>query len=169
MKQLQWRWVLLILIVACSLAWAISLPKTKEWKGQVSTKVRELSQDSLPEFHVSAGDTVVPVTQGTYCWGNRGCADYAWGKMMTRGLEPTAVEAGKEIHISLEDVPVPLDLIAQQFLDNNTYETVTLADGVFKAPTAPGVYHYGVSAYWKTEDGKYSKGDSSVVFVIEVK
>ncbi|AZN39879.1 hypothetical protein [Paenibacillus albus] len=172
MKKLQWRWILLILVFAGSLAWVLSLPNTKEWKGQVSSKVRELSQDTLPEFHVTAGDTEdseIPVTQSTYCWGNRGCADYAWGKMMTRGIEPTSVEAGANIHIRLEDVPVPSELIAQKFLDDNTYETVTLVDGVFKAPSSAGVYHYGVSAYWKTEDGKYSKGDSSVVFVIEVK
>ncbi|REE70473.1 hypothetical protein A8990_13027 [Paenibacillus taihuensis] len=166
---LQWRWGLLLLVVAGSIGWVLSLPNPREWKTQVSSKVRELAQDSLPVFVVTTGETVIPVTQSTYCWGNRGCADYAWGKMMTKQIEPTIVEAGSTIHIGLEDVAAPSILNAQQFLDDNGYEIVKLADGAFKAPTARGVYHYGISAYWKTDDGKYSKGDSSVVFVIEVK
>lgn len=168
-KLPHWRWGLLLLVVAGSIAWVMSLPNPKEWKTHVGEKVRELSQDSLPEFVVTAGETVVPVTQSTYCWGNRGCADYAWGKMMTRGIEPTVVEAGSTIHIGLKDVSAPSSMNVQRFLDANSYETVKLVDGAFQAPSTRGVYHYGISAYWKTSDGKYSKGDSSVVFVIEVK
>ncbi|WP_158442600.1 hypothetical protein [Paenibacillus sabinae] len=38
----------------------------------------------------------------------------------------------------------------------------------FTAPHEAGIYYYGVSAFWKTEDGLYSTGDTSSVFKIEV-
>lgn len=45
----------------------------------------------------------------------------------------------------------------------------SLKEDRFNAPKEPGVYYYGISAFWTRADGKSTEGDTSVVFSIEVK
>lgn len=45
---------------------------------------------------------------------------------------------------------------------------VPLNDGYFKALKEKGEYYYVISAYWESDDGKSSNGDTSSVFVIAV-
>jgi hypothetical protein len=117
---------------------------------------------------VVSENTVIPITQSSYCWGKLGCADYVGGKPMLKGKTPTIVTAESNIKISFDYKPAPSQLNVQQFKNDKTVE-VPLKDGYFNAPIEKGVYYYGISAYWKTDDGKYSEGDTSSVFAIEIK
>ncbi len=56
----------------------------------------------------------------------------------------------------------------QQFIDDETLQ-IPLKNGSFNAPKERGTYYYGVSALWIIDDGKFSLGDTSAVFVIEVR
>jgi hypothetical protein len=125
------------------------------------------SEKTLPIPIVFSEKTEIPVTQSSYCWGKLGCADYAGGKTMLKGKTPTVVTPEANIKISFDYKPGPTQLNVQQFQDDKIVE-VPLKDGYFNAPKEKGIYYYGLSAYWKTDDGKYSKGDTSSVFVIEV-
>jgi hypothetical protein len=127
-----------------------------------------ITKEVPPLPKVVSVNTEVPVSQSSYCWGKLGCADYADGKSMLRGKKPTVVAHEASIKISFDYKPGPTELNVQQFLDNNSIQ-VPLKDGYIIAPKENGVYYYGISAFWKTADGKFSEGDTSSVFVIEVK
>ncbi|EFM11956.1 hypothetical protein PaecuDRAFT_1564 [Paenibacillus curdlanolyticus YK9] len=127
-----------------------------------------LDDKIVPAPTIVAGTSIIPSTQSTYCWGKLGCADYVGGKAMVEGKTPFAVKPESEIHISFEYDPAPSQVSVYQYKDDKTAD-VPLNEGRFRVPADKGVYYYGVSAYWTTEDGKYSKGDTSSVFVIEVK
>lgn len=122
---------------------------------------------SPPLPSVTSGQTQIPVTQSSYCWGKLGCADYSGGKSMVEGKTPTIVTPEAKISISFEYKPAPTMVSVQEFQDDKSVE-IPLIDGFFNAPKEKGIYYYGISAFWTTDDGKYSKGDTSSVFVIEV-
>ncbi len=126
------------------------------------------SEKTPPVPKVVSEKTHIPVTQSSYCWGKLGCADYAGGKTMLRDKIPTVVAPGSNIKVSFDYKPAPTQVAVQQFQDEQTVD-VPLKDGSFKAPKEKGVYYYGLSAYWTTDNGKYSRGDTSSVFVIEVR
>lgn len=128
----------------------------------------EMNKKALPLPKVISGNTKVPVSQSSYCWGNLGCADYVGGKSMLKGKTPTVVTPEAKMKISFDYKPGPTEINVQQFQDNKTSE-VPIKDGYIIAPKENGVYYYGISAFWKTDDGKFSKGDTSSVFIIEVK
>lgn len=86
---------------------------------------------------------------------------------MLEGKTPTVVAPESNIKVSFAYKPAPTHLVVEQFQDEKNIE-IPLKDGYFQAPKEKGVYYYGLSAYWRTDDGKYSKGDTSSVFVIEV-
>ncbi|WP_409345208.1 hypothetical protein [Paenibacillus sp. MBLB4367] len=123
---------------------------------------------SPPLPSITSGQTQIPVIQSSYCWGNLGCADYAGGKSMLEGVTPSAVTSEADIKVSFAYKPVPNELYIQQFGDDTTIQ-IPLKNGSFNAPKEKGIYYYGISAFWRTDDGKYSKGDTSSVFVIEVR
>lgn len=87
---------------------------------------------------------------------------------MLNGETPTVVTPEAKIKVLFDYEPAPSQVGVQQYLDEQTVE-VPIKDSYFYAPKEKGVYYYGTSAYWTTEDGKYSKGDTSLVFIIEVK
>lgn len=87
---------------------------------------------------------------------------------MFKGITPTAVISEADILVSFAYKPEPNELSIQQFGDDKTIQ-IPLKNGSFSAPKEKGIYYYGISAFWTTDDGKYSKGDTSSVFVIEVK
>jgi hypothetical protein len=117
---------------------------------------------------VISEQTEIPITQGSYCWGKMGCADYVGGKTMLHGKTPTVVTPEAKVQISFNYKPAPTQLSVEQFQEVETVE-VPIKDGYFNVPKEKGVYYYGISAYWTTDDGIYSKGDTSSVFVVEVK
>lgn len=87
---------------------------------------------------------------------------------MVQGVTPTVIEPEGGIHVAFTYKPAPGGLTVQQFADDKEVQ-IPLQNGSFNAPKEQGVYYYGISAFWTTEDGKFSEGSSSVVFVIEVK
>lgn len=128
----------------------------------------DLSKQTPPLPKVIAGNTEVPVVQSSYCWGYLGCACYAVGESMFEGKTPTVMAPDTHIKISFDYNPGPTEMYTQQFQGNLT-TPVPLEDGYIIAPKESGVYYYGISAVWKTDDGKYSNGDTSSAFAIEVK
>ena len=88
---------------------------------------------------------------------------------MLKGKIPIVVTPEDTIKISFDYKPVPTELHVPQLQDNTMNSEVPLKEGYITAPKEKGVYYYSISAFWKTEDGKFSNGDTSSVFVIEVK
>jgi hypothetical protein len=128
----------------------------------------EISEKAPPLPKVDSGNTEIPVFQGSYCWGNLGCADYAGVKTILRGKTPSVITPEANIRIAFDYKPEPTELNVQLFQDNKMI-VVPLKDGNIIAPKENGIYYYGILAFWKSDDGKFSKGDTSSVFVIEVK
>jgi len=123
---------------------------------------------SPPLPSVTSGQTQIPVIQSSYCWGSLGCADYVGGTAMLKGVTPTVITPEEAINVSFAYKPAPNGLDIQQFVDEKTIQ-IPLKNGSFNAPKEQGIYYYGISAFWTTDDGKFSKGDTSAVFVIEVR
>ncbi|NBD26476.1 hypothetical protein [Paenibacillus glycinis] len=121
----------------------------------------KIIKKSPPLPNVTSGQTQIPVIQSTYCWGNLGCADYADVETMLRGVTPTTISPKEDIEISFEYKTAPSSLIIQQYVDGKPTQ-IPLQGGSFKAPKEKGIYKYGISA-------DFSKGDTSSVFVIEVR
>ncbi|MBD3921707.1 hypothetical protein H8B09_23275 [Paenibacillus sp. PR3] len=128
-----------------------------------------ISKKAPPLPKVTSEQIQIPVIQSSYCWSNLGCADYAGGKSQLQGVSPTPVNPGAAIKVSFSYKPKPNTLSIQQFGDEYKSTQIPFNNGSFIAPKEQGIYYYGISAYWTTADGKYSKGDTSSVFVIEVK
>ncbi|SEB92424.1 hypothetical protein [Paenibacillus sp. GP183] len=128
----------------------------------------KIIKKSPPLPSVTSGQTQIPVIQSSYCWDYLGCVDYVRGKTMLKGIPPTVVTPEADIKVSFAYKPAPNELKEQQFVDDKTIQ-IPLNDGFFNAPKEKGIYYYGISAFWKTDDGKFSKGDTSSVFVIEVR
>ncbi|MFE4709452.1 MULTISPECIES: hypothetical protein [Bacillales] len=128
----------------------------------------KIIKKSPPLPSVTSGQTQIPVIQSSYCWGRLGCADYVGGSTMLKEVTPTAITPEGDIKVSFAYKPAPNELYIQQFIDDKTIQ-IPLNKGAFNAPKEQGTYYYGISAVWKTDDGKFSKGDTSAVFVIEVK
>ena len=85
---------------------------------------------------------------------------------MLKGVTPTAITPEGDIKVSFAYKPAPNSLDIQQFVDEKTIQ-IPLKNGSFNAPKEQGIYYYGISAFWTTDDGKF--GDTSSVFVIEVR
>jgi hypothetical protein len=126
------------------------------------------TENAPPLPTVVSGRAKIPVVQSSYTWGKLGSVDYVGGADMVKGKTPLILQSGAEIKISFDYKPNPSIIIIEQFQDGKSNE-VPMKDGVIKAPKEKGVYYYGVSAFWRTDDNAYSKGDTSSVFVIEVR
>ncbi len=108
---------------------------------------------------VAAGKTKIPVSQSSYCWGNK-CSDYAAPQDQLADKTPTIVEPAARIKITYSGSK-PKKLNVSRAGDGG-FTNVPIEDGAIQAPIEPGVYYYMVSAWWK-------RGDSSGAFAIEVK
>jgi len=86
---------------------------------------------------------------------------------MLQGETPTVVTPGAKIRISFNYRPAPTQLSIQKFQDVKTVE-VPFKEGYFNVPEEKGVYYYGISAFWKSDDGINSEGDTTLVFFVEV-
>ena len=126
------------------------------------------SNQTPPIPKVMSERTSIPVTQGSYCWGNLGCADYAGGKAMLQGKKPTVVAPESKIEISFHYKPGPSHIRVNQLLGDRSIEII-LKNGHLVAPKEKGIYYYWTSAYWLSDDGEHSMGDTSSFFFIEIK
>ncbi|MBP1993005.1 hypothetical protein [Paenibacillus eucommiae] len=143
------------------------LVSNTRYEGYAKSVGIKIHKKSPPIPKVTSGTTEIPVVQSSYCWGKLGCADYAGGKAMVEAKSTTVVSPGSSIRVSFDYKPLPTQLIVQQYQNDEIIE-IPLSDGYYVVPKERGVYYYGISAFWQSEDGKYSKGDISSVFVIEV-
>lgn len=87
---------------------------------------------------------------------------------MMEGKSPAVVPPEARIDISFHHKPQPSEIRIEQFTDDGA-AAIPFTEGSITAPGAKGVYYYGISAYWRSSDGKYSNGDASSVFAIEVR
>ncbi|MFD2876589.1 hypothetical protein ACFTAO_12480 [Paenibacillus rhizoplanae] len=79
------------------------------------------------------GKTQIPVTQGSYCWGKLGCADYTGGQSMVQGVTPTVIAPEGRIDVAYTYKPAPGGLTVQQFVDDKEVQ-IPLKNGSFNAP-----------------------------------
>lgn len=126
------------------------------------------SEKAPPLPNVVSGTIEIPVVQSSYSWGKLGCVDYVGGKYMVKGRVPTILPYGADIKIFFNYKPQPSMIHISQYLYDKIIE-VPLKNSRIKAPAKKGIYYYGISAFWVTDDGKYSNGNTSSVFAIEVK
>ncbi|MFS0726465.1 hypothetical protein [Paenibacillus sp. 1P07SE] len=134
------------------------------------------SKEATPSFRTNTpplpvvtanSKEISPIVQSSYCW-KTVCADYAGGKTMVEGQPVTPVEPGETINIQFDYKPIPTQVSLIEFTETKPVQ-LPLDNGTFKAPSERGTYYYGISANWLSEDGKYSIGDTSSVFAIEVR
>jgi len=127
-----------------------------------------VTKKSPPLPSVTSGQTQISVIQSSYCWDSLGCADYVGGNTLLKGVTPTVISPEGEIAVSFAYEPAPNQLKIQQFIDDGTLQ-IPLKNGSFNAPKERGTYYYGISAFWTADDGKFSLGETSAVFVIVVR
>lgn len=113
-----------------------------------------------PLPRVTAGKTKIPVSQNSYCWGNK-CADYADAKSQLEEKEPTVVAPGSELTIRYTSTD-PKSLHASMQTADGTFTETELRDNIIIAPSEPGIYYYAIHGFWQ-------RGDSGGTFKIEVR
>jgi hypothetical protein len=116
---------------------------------------------------ITVGEKKVEVAQGSYCWNgllNSVCADTSSPPELIKNqeLKPVVVPPDSQLKIEFKDEPKENTLVVNRWLTNEKTENVPINDNVILLPKEKGVYVYDVSARWE-------KGDSSYVFVIEVR
>jgi hypothetical protein len=115
------------------------------------------TKNAPPPPTVVSGKIKISVVQSSYSWGKLGSADYVGGAEMVKGKTPMILQSGAEIKISFDYKPNPSKISIQQFQGDKSNE-VPMKEGIIKAPLEKGVYYYGISAFWLTEDDEY-EGD----------
>ncbi|QHW31036.1 hypothetical protein GZH47_09325 [Paenibacillus rhizovicinus] len=155
-------------IAVCALAGFFEAAKLKAFASRQLHAVFDPHKDEIPQPFVVSDGNAIPTKQSTYCWGNRGCADYAGGYDTSLNATAAVVKAGAPIDVSFAYKPIPAKVEVTQYFENRAGSGVPLTGGRYHAPTEPGLYYYGISAYWTSADGKYSAGDTSVVYAIRV-
>ncbi len=123
--------------------------------------------DKPPSPILTVGEKKIEVLQGSYCWEglfNGVCADTASPPELIkyREMKPTVVSPESEIKIEFKTKPNKNSVEVSQWFQNGRTENVPLKDNIIVVPKEEGIYIYGIFARW-------SKGDSSYAFVIEVR
>lgn len=113
-----------------------------------------------PLPRVTADGNKVPVSQNSYCWGNK-CADYVDAKSQLQEKTPVVVAPGTEMKVRYSGSN-PKTLQANMQTEDGTFHEVDIRDGIIAAPSESGIYYYGVHGFWK-------RGSSTGTFKIEVK
>ncbi len=126
----------------------------------------ELFSSSPPTPTVTAGDTKIPTTQGSYCWNglfSAQCVDKVYTSPidMAKEHKPTVVSPSEEIKIDFKKEPLAETMKVEQWIDEK-YEKLEVKNNSIVIPKEKGVYVYYVLANWKEGDGNYA-------FSVEVK
>ncbi|MFD1772874.1 hypothetical protein [Paenibacillus rhizophilus] len=133
------------------------------------TAYPSVTDDKVPTPIITAegsGDEI-PSEQRSYCWGKLGCADYIGGMQGMEETPPALIRPGEQISVVFPYQQQPVQMNLVRFTGDGQTQ-IAMIGNFFTAPLEDGVYYYGVSAFWKTEDGLYSTGDTSCVFKIRV-
>ncbi len=109
----------------------------------------------------------VPTAQGTYCWEgflNSKCVDMISPPdiIIHHDMKPVVVSPEAAIKIDFKKEPNKDSVGVNRWVSNSETKAAELKGNTLVAPKEKGVYVYDTFARWE-------KGDSSAVFVIEVK
>lgn len=120
-----------------------------------------------PSPTITVGDINIPTAQGTYCWSgfmNSKCVDMIspLGIVAHNDLKAVVVSPEAKLNIVFKNKPKKGTLGANIWISDEKTETANLKGNILTVPSEKGVYVYDVHAGWE-------KGDSSSVFVIEVR
>ncbi|MGG1631831.1 hypothetical protein [Rossellomorea sp. NRS-1567] len=118
-----------------------------------------------PTPAVSAGETSIPTTQGSFCWDGilrAQCVDKVYTSVLDMGKEhqPTVVSQNEKIKVKFNKQPGALEV--EQWVGEEQIEKVEVKDQYIVVPKDEGVYVYHILANWKRGNGNY-------VFSVEVK
>jgi hypothetical protein len=118
-----------------------------------------------PTPRVSAGETSVPTTQGSFCWDGilrAQCVDKVYTSVldMAKEHQPTVVSPNEKVIVKFNEQPGALEV--EQWVGEEQIEKVEVKDYYIVVPKEKGVYVYHIMANWK-------RGDGSYVFSVEVK
>lgn len=119
-----------------------------------------------PTPKISAAETQIPTTQGSYCWDGflfAQCVDtiHTTPIDMTESHTPTRVSKNEKIAIEFPIGYQPKTLKLEQWLDENNSKVIEINSGKINAPNESGIYAYHIIADWNQGDGNYA-------FLIEV-
>ncbi|MBM7565909.1 hypothetical protein [Paenibacillus sacheonensis] len=163
------RGIAILAIASFTLAGCSEASQLKAFASKQVHSVMDPPKDEIPQPLVVANGKRLATLQSTYCWGNLGCADYIGGYGTARKYAPsTIVKAGAVIDVSFAYKPAPAQVEVTQYRNDRESASIQLTNGHYLAPQKPGLYYYGISAYWKSADGKYADGDTSVIYAIQV-
>lgn len=147
------------IVVAASLAAVLVVVLASMWlKAQMTA--------APPTLRVSAGDTPIPVLQGSYCWKTRFkgvCADTAGPLELLKSQGYTPVAVPQFSMLSWRFSKVPTDLTIHWWAYGNEFTEHLRPDSTgFSAMSVPGVYPIAIDASW-------SQGSASYFFEIETR
>jgi len=113
-----------------------------------------------PTPNVTAGDTKIATTQGSYCWNglfSSQCVDKVYKNPLEMAKEhkPTVVSPNEEIKIEFKKAPIAGTMKVEQWIGEDNREIETNNNSII-VPTEKGVYVYYVLVDWKQGDGNYA-------------
>lgn len=116
--------------------------------------VFEPFRTSPPSPSITAGDTPISTTQGSYCWS--GILSTACVNPVEPLDSPTLVSPGEEISIDFRRKPVEESLKVEQLPSEKNATPIPIKDHVIVAPKEKGLYVYYLTAFWNNGDGNYA-------------
>ncbi|WP_411342765.1 hypothetical protein ACE3MZ_13950 [Paenibacillus sp. WLX1005] len=134
-----------------------------------SQQLQPLQPNELPSLVVHAGEMDIPVAQSSYCWGDLGCRDYTSDPKMLDDQTLPTLSSGAAIALVFPYDPAPNQIQVTSLGTSASVDSViALRDWTFDAPLKRGTYFYTFQAYWTSEDGMYTQGDTSFVFGFQI-
>lgn len=114
-----------------------------------------------PSPAVTAGNTKILTTQGSYCWSgflSTKCVDkvYTSPLDMAKEHQPTAVSPSEVIQIDFRNNPIAKNVKVEQWKDEKRVTKMNMKNNAIVAPKEKGVYVYYMKAKWHNGDGSYA-------------
>ncbi|MCA1060139.1 hypothetical protein LCL96_14470 [Rossellomorea aquimaris] len=118
-----------------------------------------------PTPKVTSGETVIPVTEGSYCWDgpfSGKCVDKKYSSIVAMAGEEQSASVAPGENVTVTFKKQPKKMVAEQWVGDSHVETVEVKDHSIVVPEKEGIYVYHLVAHWKQGDGSY-------VFSVKVK
>ncbi|MGE7835230.1 hypothetical protein [Viridibacillus arvi] len=133
----------------------------------ICTFIFEPFRSEPPTPKITTGKSVIPTTQGSFCWDGplfARCVDkiYSSPLEMAKVHKPMIVSPNQEIKIKFKKEPLAGTLIVEELRNENSIKNIKVKNAKISAPKEKGVYFYLVIANWKNGSGNHA-------FSIEVK
>lgn len=107
-----------------------------------------------PSPSITAGNTNISTTLGSYCWS--GVLSTTCVNPVNSLDSPTSVSPGEEINIDFWKKPIAESLKVEQLLGEHNVDQVPIHDHIIVAPKEKGLYVYTLTALWNNGDGNYT-------------